>query len=77
MTTLTVAGAGSWGTTVAALAATNADVTLWARDPELAERIDTEHANATYLPGIQLPEMLHATNGLAAAAASADCGLSL
>jgi glycerol-3-phosphate dehydrogenase (NAD(P)+) len=72
VTTLTVAGAGSWGTTVAALAATNADVTLWARDPDLAARIDTEHENDRYLPGVQLPEQLRATNDLAGAVASAD-----
>ena len=44
-----VIGAGSWGTTVAALAAQNTPTTLWARRPELAEQIDTEHVNGTYL----------------------------
>jgi glycerol-3-phosphate dehydrogenase (NAD(P)+) len=67
-----VVGAGSWGTTVAAVAASNADVTLWARDADLAARIAAEHENDRYLPGIRLPERLDATNDLAAACADAD-----
>ena len=50
-----VIGAGSWGTTVAALAAQNTPTTLWARRPELAEQIDTEHVNGTYLADYVLP----------------------
>src|SRR5207245_2139897 len=49
---LAVIGAGSWGTTVAALGARNAEhVTLWARRPELAEAIATAGENPDYLPG--------------------------
>ena len=39
---VTVVGAGSWGTTVASLAARNAPVPLWARRPELAEQISVK-----------------------------------
>ncbi|HVW34399.1 MAG TPA: NAD(P)H-dependent glycerol-3-phosphate dehydrogenase, partial [Acidimicrobiia bacterium] len=49
---LAVIGAGSWGSTVAALGTRNAGhVTLWARRPELAERIAASGANGDYLPG--------------------------
>jgi glycerol-3-phosphate dehydrogenase (NAD(P)+) len=49
---LAVIGAGSWGTTVAALGLRNAEhVSLWARRPELAERISAAGENADYLPG--------------------------
>ena len=72
MTRVAVVGAGSWGTAVAALVATNAEVTLWARDGNLAARIDTEHENATYLPGIALPENLRATGDLERACSGAD-----
>ena len=49
---LAVIGAGSWGTTVAALGARNAEhVSLWARRPELAEAIHTSGENPDYLPG--------------------------
>jgi glycerol-3-phosphate dehydrogenase (NAD(P)+) len=60
-----VVGAGSWGTTVAALLAPKGDVVLWARDPSLVEQIETAHENPRYLPGIALPDALHASADLA------------
>jgi glycerol-3-phosphate dehydrogenase (NAD(P)+) len=72
VTTAAVVGAGSWGTTVAAILAENVDVVLWARDPELASRIDTVHENDRYLPGIVLPDRLHATADLEAACRGTD-----
>ena len=65
-------GAGSWGTTVAALTSTNASTVLWARDPGLAERLNRDHCNADYLPDIELPDALEATESLDAACAGAD-----
>jgi glycerol-3-phosphate dehydrogenase (NAD(P)+) len=68
-----VIGAGSWGTTVAALATQNADeVILWARRPELAEAIATRHENPDYLAGRPLPPALQATAALDEALDSAD-----
>jgi glycerol-3-phosphate dehydrogenase (NAD(P)+) len=67
-----VIGAGSWGTTVAALACANAPTVLWARDPAVAERVSSEHCNPDYLPGIDLPEALRATSSLAEACDGAD-----
>jgi glycerol-3-phosphate dehydrogenase (NAD(P)+) len=64
---VTVVGAGSWGTAVAALLAPKADVVLWARDAALAEQIDHHHENPRYLPGIALPEPLRADSDLQAA----------
>jgi glycerol-3-phosphate dehydrogenase (NAD(P)+) len=69
---VTVLGGGSWGTTVAALAATNTDTLLWARDPDVADEINAEHRNARYLDERLLPDSLRATSDLAEAAASAD-----
>ncbi len=66
-----VIGAGTWGTTVAAIAARRVPTVLWARRPELAEHIDTAHENADYLPGVQLPDALRATTSLAEAAGGA------
>jgi glycerol-3-phosphate dehydrogenase (NAD(P)+) len=51
-----VVGAGSWGTTVAALAAVNAPTLLWARRAELADQINTRHVNGDYLPDFTLPD---------------------
>ncbi len=59
-----VIGAGSWGTTVAAVAAASAPTVLWARRPALAQSIDTLHENPDYLPGVALPASLRATASL-------------
>jgi glycerol-3-phosphate dehydrogenase (NAD(P)+) len=67
-----VIGAGSWGTTVAALAACNTPTVLWARRPELATAITRDHENADYLPGFVLPTDLAATSDLGEAVARAD-----
>ena len=49
-----VVGGGSWGTTVASLAAKNTDTILWARRPDVAKEIETSHTNSAYLPGYRL-----------------------
>jgi glycerol-3-phosphate dehydrogenase (NAD(P)+) len=72
VTRVAVVGAGSWGTAVGAIAAVNADAVLWARDPSVAARIDAEHANPDYLPGIALPASLRATSDLVDAVRDAD-----
>jgi len=69
---LAVIGAGSWGTTVAAIASPNTDVILWARRPDLAERINRDRANADYLPGYTLPSSLAATSDMEEALTGAD-----
>ena len=71
-TRIAVIGAGSWGTTVGAIAAVNADAVLWARDRAVAEQINTEHQNVHYLPDITLPESLRATSDLTEACTGAD-----
>ena len=50
-----VVGAGTWGTTVAALASANAPTVLWSRRPELAASMQATRRNDTYLPGVVLP----------------------
>jgi glycerol-3-phosphate dehydrogenase (NAD(P)+) len=67
-----VVGAGSWGTTVAALASCNAPTVLWARRPDLAHDIAKTHRNTEYLDGFDLPEQLEATPSLAEAVGRAD-----
>lgn len=67
-----VIGAGSWGTTVAALAAANTPTVLWARRPELAEAINTDHVNRDYLGQFTLPEELRSTSSMAEAVGTAD-----
>ncbi|MGI8760475.1 MAG: NAD(P)H-dependent glycerol-3-phosphate dehydrogenase [Jatrophihabitantaceae bacterium] len=58
-----VFGAGNWGTAFAkVLADAGNEVVLWARRPELAERINATHRNEDYLPDIALPDALGATH---------------
>lgn len=68
---MAVVGAGSWGTTVASLAATNTPTTLWARREDVAEAINSDHKNPDYL-GASLSPELRATSSLEAAVAGAD-----
>ncbi|MBL9070713.1 MAG: NAD(P)H-dependent glycerol-3-phosphate dehydrogenase [Sphingopyxis sp.] len=65
-------GGGSWGTTVASVVSRNAPITLWARDAETVEGINSVGENRKYLPGIKLPAALRATNDMAAVVAAAD-----
>jgi glycerol-3-phosphate dehydrogenase (NAD(P)+) len=69
---VSVLGSGSWGTTVAALAAHNAPTTLWSRRASLAEQIDQDHENGDYLKGFRLPGQLRATSDLEQAVRHAD-----
>ena len=69
---IAVIGAGSWGTTVASLAAHGHPTVLWARRPELAEAINAVGENPDYLPGHRLPYGLRATPDLADALDGAD-----
>jgi|SRR5581483_321064 len=67
-----VVGAGSWGTTVAHLAARNEPTILWARRKELADQINEEHENGDYLAGFRLRRELRATSSLEEAVSQAD-----
>jgi glycerol-3-phosphate dehydrogenase (NAD(P)+) len=52
-----VIGAGSWGTAFARLLARRGHrVVLWARDPKLAQQIDSQRQNPRYLPDVILPQ---------------------
>jgi glycerol-3-phosphate dehydrogenase (NAD(P)+) len=64
-----VIGAGSWGTVLASLLADQGvAVDLWAFEEEVAEQIRLHRENKTYLPGIGLSPLIHATPDMAEAA---------
>ncbi|WP_251450054.1 NAD(P)H-dependent glycerol-3-phosphate dehydrogenase [Microbacterium sp. Marseille-Q6648] len=66
-------GAGSWGTTFGKILADGgANVTMWARRPELAHEINEAKRNSGYLPGINLPREMSASHHLAEALAGAE-----
>ena len=58
-----VMGSGSWGTAFALVVCdAGNDVTLWARRPELANKINIEHCNPDYFPDLSLPASLKAVS---------------
>ena len=72
MTRVAVVGAGAWGTALADVLARNGhDTTLWAIEPDVAERIRSHHENARFLPGVTLHPSLGATTNLDEALAEA------
>ena len=57
-----VIGAGSWGTALALVAARNQhEVSLWAREPEVAKEINRTRRNPFYLSAFDLPDNVRAT----------------
>lgn len=68
-----VLGAGSWGTTFAAvLADAGCDVEIWGRNAQTCAQITHEHRNERYLPGVQLPAGITASTDPRAVIAGAD-----
>ncbi|MGZ5049826.1 MAG: NAD(P)H-dependent glycerol-3-phosphate dehydrogenase [Methylobacter sp.] len=66
---IAVLGAGSWGTTLAILAARNGCQTLlWGHNPEHMSLLGQQRENKRYLPGVPFPENLTITSDLAEAA---------
>jgi glycerol-3-phosphate dehydrogenase (NAD(P)+) len=58
-----VVGGGAWGTALAQVAAAaGRKVTLWAREPEVVEGVNTAHENPLFLPGIALNPKVTATS---------------
>ena len=56
-------GSGSWGTAFALVVCDAGNqVTLWARRPELADKINFEHRNPDYFPDLPLPASLKAVS---------------
>lgn len=64
---VTVLGAGSWGTALAALASHRASTLIWARNAHSAAAINQQHQLPHYLPGVKLPTTLQATDDFARA----------
>jgi glycerol-3-phosphate dehydrogenase (NAD(P)+) len=70
--TITVLGAGSWGTALAILLARNGSaIRLWDRDKQHVEQL-RGGSNQRYLPGIELPRGIEATADLQWALSGTD-----
>lgn len=72
---IAVIGTGAWGTTLARLAAEQADrrgggdVVLWEHQADRAAELERARENAAFLPGFRFPSRLHVTADLADAVA--------
>ena len=60
-----IVGAGAWGTALAIIAQrAQHQVTVWSREKAVVMAIDGQHENTLFLPGIELPSGIRATNDL-------------
>lgn len=67
-----VLGGGSWGTSVASIAALNTETIQWARNADTAEEIEKESRNSRYLGELPLTPTLRGTSDLGEAVDKAD-----
>lgn len=60
-----IIGSGGWGTALAKVCADKGhQVQIWALEPEVVAEINQQHTNYTFLPGVKLPESIHASNSI-------------
>ena len=70
---ISVIGAGSWGTAVSwLLSGKGHDVSLWARETEIAEGINDNHRNPLYLPDVVLSDSVKASHDVEEALRGAE-----
>ena len=72
MTRIAILGAGSWGTALSVVlsrARKRHEISLWARNATLAETLQHQRENVTYLPGFRLPDSIRATHDMSKALA--------
>ncbi len=68
--------AGSWGTALASVLASNGyRVMLWTRKEEQAQDINDNRENSKFLPGVKLPELICATTDLKLALENTELAL--
>lgn len=60
-----IIGAGAWGTALAvAVKQAGHNVTIWSRNEEVVNSINTQHENTVYLKGVKISPEITATNSL-------------
>jgi len=70
---LAIIGGGGWGTALACVLSSRFEnVSLWVREPDLAERIQRTRVNDVFLDGVTLPPAVRVGNSLEAALEGAD-----
>lgn len=70
---IAIIGAGSWGTALAVVLDSNGhEVCLWAREQEIADNINTQNHNPTYLPDLEIPASISCSTDLQATTRDRD-----
>lgn len=69
---IAVLAAGAWGTALALAFAARHPVTLWAREADLVDEMQSARENARFLPGFPFPENLQVEANLSQAVADAQ-----
>jgi glycerol-3-phosphate dehydrogenase (NAD(P)+) len=79
MSRLAIIGAGAWGTALAIVLGRKGahSVSLWALEPEVCDSIASRRVNDRFLPGVQIPAAVQATNKLEEALTAADLVVSV
>jgi len=73
MKRVAIIGAGAFGTAMACVARRSGlEVSIWAREPEVAAEIDAAGSNSRFLTGVRMPAGIHAATALAEVAGGAD-----
>jgi glycerol-3-phosphate dehydrogenase (NAD(P)+) len=68
MSRIAILGGGSWGTGLAVVLAHSRrkhEIRLWARENQVVQSIQDQRQNQAYLPGIEIPACVQASNDLA------------
>jgi len=78
MSRIAIVGSGSWGTALALSLARRGDhsIALWSHSPAVAESIQKQRENVTYLPGFPIPPQVEPATDLASAVQAADIVIS-
>ena len=78
MRTLAIIGGGGWGTALSCVLAQRfAEVRLWVREQDLAERMAASRVNDAFLPGVTLADNVHPGHSLRDALAGVDIVVSV
>jgi glycerol-3-phosphate dehydrogenase (NAD(P)+) len=73
MANIAVIGGGAFGTAMACVVRRSGhEVTLWAREPEVAAAVNHEGINQMFLPGVRLPAGIRATFDMSVACKGAE-----
>jgi len=78
MQTLAIIGGGGWGTALSCVLAPRfAEVRLWVREPDLAERMAASRVNDAFLPGVTLADNVLPIHSIEAVLTGADIVVSV